>query len=171
MIDLLGHELDIGQNAFIDEEVRINVKFCFFPTENSIILSSISNVLRQYSTCESTKDRKELRNNQENYVVRFIYSEKATKFSEIFTLPLSYVVPVKSNVKMSQNFVASSEYMNFKSQIVYLFHVAVGVHVVPVAGVDGVAGCVGWGVGGGGGVRARCPPGLIGDGVQLSFQG
>ena len=52
----------------------------------------------------------------------------------------------------------------------YLFHVAVGVHVVPVVGVDGVAGCVGWGVGGGGGVRAR-HPGLIGDGVQLSFQG
>ena len=37
----------------------------------------------------------------------------ATKFSEIFTLLLSYVVPVKSNVKISQNFVAFSEYMNF----------------------------------------------------------
>ena len=58
-----------------------------------------------------------------------------------------------------------------KSQIVYLFHVAVGVHVVPVVGVDGVAGCVGWGVGGGGGVRAPRYPGLIGDGVQLSFRG
>jgi hypothetical protein len=54
--------------------------------------------------------------------------------------------------------------------LVGLFHVAVGVHVVPVVGVDGVAGYVGWGVGGGGGVRAR-HPGLIGDGVQLSFQG
>jgi hypothetical protein len=57
-----------------------------------------------------------------------------------------------------------------KGQIVYLFHVAVGVHVVPVVGVDGVAGCVGWGVGGGGGVKVP-HPGSIGDGVQLSFQG
>jgi hypothetical protein len=32
---------------------------------------------------------------------------------EIFTLLLSYVVPVKSEVKISQNFVAFSEYMNF----------------------------------------------------------
>ena len=45
--------------------------------------------------------------------VKFIYSEKATKFCEIFTLLLSYVVPVKSKVKISQNIVAFSEYMNF----------------------------------------------------------
>ena len=53
-----------------------------------------------------------------NYIInyshlKFIYSEKATKFCEIFTLLLSYVVPVKSKVKISQNFVAFSEYMNF----------------------------------------------------------
>ena len=46
-------------------------------------------------------------------LVKFIYSEKATKFWEIFTLLLSYVVLVKSKVKISQNFVAFSEYMNF----------------------------------------------------------
>ena len=34
--------------------------------------------------------------------IKFIYSEKATKFCEIFTLLLSYVVPVKSKVKISQ---------------------------------------------------------------------
>ena len=45
--------------------------------------------------------------------MKFIYSEKATKFCEIFTLPLSYVVPVKSKGKILQNFVAFSEYMNF----------------------------------------------------------
>ena len=44
----------------------------------------------------------------------FIYSEKATKFCEISTLLLSYVVPVKSKVEISQNFVAFSECMNFK---------------------------------------------------------
>ena len=48
---------------------------------------------------------------------KFIYSEKARKFCEIFTLLLSYVVPVKSKVKVSQNFVAFSEYKNFNSQI------------------------------------------------------
>ena len=45
--------------------------------------------------------------------VEFIYSEKATKFCEISTLLLSYVVPVKSKVEILQNFVAYSEYMNF----------------------------------------------------------
>ena len=50
-------------------------------------------------------------------MVKFIYSEKATKVCEIFTLLLSYVVPVKSNVKISQNFVAFSEYMNFTMAI------------------------------------------------------
>ena len=43
-----------------------------------------------------------------------MYSEEATKFCEISTLLLSYVVPVKSTVEISQNFVAFSEYMNFK---------------------------------------------------------
>ena len=46
-----------------------------------------------------------------------IYSEKATKFCEIFTLLLYYVVPVKSKVKILKNFVAFSEYMNFKISI------------------------------------------------------
>ena len=45
--------------------------------------------------------------------VKFIYSEMATKFCAIFTLDLSYVVPVKSTMEISQNFVAYSEYMNF----------------------------------------------------------
>ena len=48
--------------------------------------------------------------------VKFIYSEKATKFCEISTLLLSYVVPVKSKVEISQNFVAFSVYMNFKER-------------------------------------------------------
>ena len=43
-----------------------------------------------------------------------MYSEKATKFCEISTLDLSYVVTVKSTVEILQNFVAFSEYMNFK---------------------------------------------------------
>ena len=47
--------------------------------------------------------------------LKFIYSEKATKFCEIFNLILSYVVPVKSKVKILQNFVAFSENINFTS--------------------------------------------------------
>ena len=46
--------------------------------------------------------------------IKFIYSEKATKFCKIFTLLSSYVVPVKSKVNISQNFVAFSEYVSFK---------------------------------------------------------
>ena len=48
--------------------------------------------------------------------LKFIYSEKATHFCEISTVDLSYVVTVKSTVEILQNFVAFSEYMNFKGQ-------------------------------------------------------
>ena len=44
--------------------------------------------------------------------LKFIYFEKATTFCEISTEDLSYVVPVKSTVEISQNFVAFTEYMN-----------------------------------------------------------
>ena len=45
--------------------------------------------------------------------VKFIHSEKATKFCEIFTLLLTGTTLDKSKVKISQNCVAFSEYMNF----------------------------------------------------------
>ena len=45
--------------------------------------------------------------------LKFIYSEKATKFCEIFHLLLTVCTVVKSKGKISQNFVAFSEYMNF----------------------------------------------------------
>ena len=41
-----------------------------------------------------------------NVFVKFLFSEKATKFCEISTVDLSYVVMVKSTVEISQNFVA-----------------------------------------------------------------
>ena len=46
--------------------------------------------------------------------LKFINSEKATKFCEIVTLLLAGTTKDKSKVKISQNFVAFSEYMNFK---------------------------------------------------------
>ena len=54
-------------------------------------------------------------------MLKFIYSEMATKFCEMFILFLSYVVTVKSKVEISQEFVALSEYMNFKQQNVFKF--------------------------------------------------
>ena len=45
--------------------------------------------------------------------LKFIYSEEATKFCEIFPLRLTVCTVVKSKGKISQNFVAFSEYMNF----------------------------------------------------------
>ena len=45
--------------------------------------------------------------------VKFIYSGKATKFFEIFTLLLSVWTVDKSKVKISQNCLAFSEYTNF----------------------------------------------------------
>ena len=50
-----------------------------------------------------------------NNKLKFIYSEKATKFCEIFPLLLTVCTAIKSMGKSSQNFVAFSEYMNFNS--------------------------------------------------------
>ena len=71
-------------------------------------------MLRELNTIVDTQQRisgDSLTNSE--FSLKFIYSEKATKFCEIFTLHLSYVMPIKSKVKVSQNFVAFSEYMNF----------------------------------------------------------
>ena len=46
--------------------------------------------------------------------LKFIYSEKNTKFCVIFTLILTGTSQDKSKVKILQNFVAFSGYMNFK---------------------------------------------------------
>ena len=45
--------------------------------------------------------------------LKFIYSEKATKFCEIFPVRLTTVHTVKRKGKISQNFLAFSEYMKF----------------------------------------------------------
>ena len=48
-------------------------------------------------------------------MLKFIYSEKAIKFSKIFALLFSLCTADKSKVKISQNFVTFSEYTNFKT--------------------------------------------------------
>ena len=50
-------------------------------------------------------------------MVKFIYSKKATKFYKIFTLLLTGDTYDKSKVKILQNFVAFSEYMNFTNTL------------------------------------------------------
>ena len=67
-----------------------------------------ANALDQFPIIYSLDFFSGLRSEQflQNKIVKFIYSEKATKFCEIFTLLLSYVVPVKSKVKISKIFVA-----------------------------------------------------------------
>ena len=54
--------------------------------------------------------------------LKFIYSEKAAKVCEISTVYLSYVVPVKYMVEISQDFVAFSEYMNFKEKYLHTLY-------------------------------------------------
>ena len=46
-------------------------------------------------------------------LLKFIYSEKATKFCKIFHLLLTVCTVVKSKGKISKSFVAFSEYMHF----------------------------------------------------------
>ena len=45
--------------------------------------------------------------------IKFVYSEKATKFCEISTLLLTDTTKDKSKVEISQKILVFSEYMNF----------------------------------------------------------
>ena len=55
-------------------------------------------------------------------LLKYIYSEKATKFCKIFPIRLTVCTVVKSKGKISQNFVAFSEYMNFITNDVNSFN-------------------------------------------------
>ena len=63
-------------------------------------------------------------------LLKFIYSEKATKFCEISTLLLSTVHADKNKVKISENFVAFSEYMNF---IIHPFLDVILTYYIPIS--------------------------------------
>ena len=52
-----------------------------------------------------------------DFYLKFIYSEKETKFCEISTVDLTITTYDKSTMEISQNFVVFSEYMNFKTKI------------------------------------------------------
>ena len=61
-------------------------------------------------------------------LLKFIYSEKATKFCEISTVDLTVTTQDKSKVEISQKFVAFSEYMNFTTRLGIFFY---GTDVMP----------------------------------------
>ena len=54
---------------------------------------------------------------QRQLCVKFIYSEKATKFWEISTLLLTGTTQDKSKVEISRNFVAFSDNMNLTMEV------------------------------------------------------
>ena len=76
---------------------------------------SLSYFLQDWLWTAAFKRQTSIYQKSRNMLVKFTYCEKATKFCEFFTLLLSYVLPAKSKVKISQSFVAFSEYMNFIS--------------------------------------------------------
>ena len=65
----------------------------------------------QYQSAKEVQAAMELYHRTGNFTLKFIYSEKATKFCKIYTVDLSYIV----TVEISQNFVAFSERMNFNT--------------------------------------------------------
>ena len=65
----------------------------------------------QYQSAKEVQAAMELYHRPGNFTLKFIYSEKATKFFEIFPLLLTLCTVVKSKGKISQNFVAFSEYI------------------------------------------------------------
>ena len=50
--------------------------------------------------------------------LKFMYSEKATKFCKISTIDLTVITEDKSTVEILQKFVAFFEYMNFNQTLI-----------------------------------------------------
>ena len=63
-----------------------------------------------------------MENTDKGLTLKFIYSEKATKFYEISSVDLTVTTQDKSTVEISQKFVAFSEYMNFTLFIVLVIN-------------------------------------------------
>jgi hypothetical protein len=80
---------------------------------NIVVIIATGKMIKQDNLSYSLRQPIHRKVSRLYFKVKFIYSEKATKFYEIFTLLLTAVHTVKSKVKISQNFAAFSEYMNF----------------------------------------------------------
>ena len=114
--DFLGYfnVLETRNLGIEKENHRSGGKFYKFKFSCQSPLSYIHNVQQNYLTFQAWTGK------FFSVLLKFMYSENATKFCEIFISLLSYVVPVKSKVKISRNFVAFSEYMNFTLSIFIL---------------------------------------------------
>ena len=77
-----------------------NFCFCVFTSWKPHNSFCILNVLHQYSTCESTKDRKELRNNQENYVV--VHISLVTPFPDGSAIHLFWLIIVVASFELKE---------------------------------------------------------------------
>ena len=108
----VNHIAQSGTSKFTIQSYSLSFILLFFYL-SFFAHSSVLLYLRKIFFVKSIKSERLKRSQYLTTIIKFIYSEKATKFCEISTLLLSYLVPVKSKVEISQNFVAFSEYMNF----------------------------------------------------------
>ena len=97
---------DWGQHYFL----VLDLLKCLFSANRLKICPIIFNINAK-SNLYSNKRRFSSKSNK--FRIMFMYSKKTTKFCKIFNWLFSNVVPVKSKVKISQNFMTFSEYMNF----------------------------------------------------------
>jgi hypothetical protein len=73
-------------------------------TESKIVLTKKKIVGKTHELCAAL------------FLIKFVFSKKATKFRKISTLLLTTVQTVKSKVEILQNIMAFSEYMNFNEE-------------------------------------------------------
>ena len=99
------------QLDFIEELKKRSKNFCFSKPFDAIV--SLLNMFGAITTFAAVNFLMQITR------IWFVYSEKATRFCEISNLLLSTVHTDKSKVEISQNFVAFSEYMNFKKAFCY----------------------------------------------------
>ena len=133
----VNFKLQLFEDASIDKEVTIRRQvlrdFCqtqddfetlrewndYLEQVEDIIFNLVNNIDKEETerTIAKYKESNKQFIKKNQYVaqiyLKFIYSEKATKFCEIFPLHLTVCTVVKCKGKISQNFVAFSEYMSF----------------------------------------------------------
>ena len=114
------NSVDVIELGGFDELSGKGYELCLFLFSDVLEISKKKSAskglgLRSPSTMSlRTMGASTLTNNGKS-MLKFIYSEKATKFCEIFPILLTVCTLVKSKGKISQNSVAFSEYMNFIS--------------------------------------------------------
>ena len=112
---LLKMIADFGSEKILILNVELGV--ISYLQYDQILFSPLISAVQIFTiTCSNTvlpSDSNNQSRKTSYLVLKFRYSEKATKFCKISTLLLSVCTVYKSKVKISHNFVAFSEYMNF----------------------------------------------------------